>query len=118
MALRSIANEPPRLEAMHRAYDMACASLGLSPVPDRINELLVTKIVELSATERDADRLCEEALAYYRRSGARSAFVARTALLPSSPFCSASTAFHCSANRKRSPLSDFAYRDVLRALFA
>jgi hypothetical protein len=62
--------DPSRIEAMHRAYEMACAALGLSPVPDRINELLVTKIVELSATENDPDRLCEEALTYYRRSGA------------------------------------------------
>jgi hypothetical protein len=62
--------EPARMEAMHRAYDKACASLGLSPVPDRINELLVTKIVELSKTEKDPDRLCEKALAYYRRSEA------------------------------------------------
>jgi hypothetical protein len=50
---------------MHRAYEKACASLGLAPMSDRINEM-VTKIVELSKTEGDPDRLCERVLAYYR----------------------------------------------------
>jgi hypothetical protein len=61
--------DPARIETMHRAYESACASLGLSPVPDRINEILVIKIIELSKTENDPDRLCEKALDYYRNSG-------------------------------------------------
>ena len=61
--------DPARIGAMHAAYERACALLDLSPVPDRINELLVTKIVELSETESDPDALCEKALAYYRASG-------------------------------------------------
>jgi hypothetical protein len=61
--------EPARIGAMHAAYEKACTSLGLSLVPDRINEILVTKIVELSQTERDADRLCEKVLAYYHAYG-------------------------------------------------
>jgi hypothetical protein len=36
------------------AYEKACASLGLSPVPDRINEILITKIVDLAKTEQDS----------------------------------------------------------------
>jgi hypothetical protein len=47
--------EPAQIGAMHAAYEKACTSLGLSPVPDRINEILVTKIVELSQTERATD---------------------------------------------------------------
>ena len=57
--------EPAQIGAMHAAYEKACTSLG----PDRINEILVTKIVELSQTERDADRLCEKVLAYYHAYG-------------------------------------------------
>ena len=57
--------EPARIEAMHTAYRKACAALGLSPMTDRINEILVTKIVELGKTEGDPDRLCERVLAYY-----------------------------------------------------
>jgi hypothetical protein len=60
--------EPARIEAMHQAYERACALLDLSPVPDRINEILVTKIVDLSKTDGDPDSLCEKVLAYYRAS--------------------------------------------------
>jgi hypothetical protein len=60
---------------MHLAYENACAVLELSPLPDQINEILVTKIVEFSKTEDDPDRLCERVLAYYR-SGAWSAGMA------------------------------------------
>jgi hypothetical protein len=45
--------DPARIKVMHRAYAKACASLDLSPVPDRINEFLVLKIVELSTYEND-----------------------------------------------------------------
>jgi hypothetical protein len=61
--------DPARIETMHGAYDKACASLGRSPVPDRINEILVIKIVELSKTENDTDRFCEKVLNYCRNSG-------------------------------------------------
>jgi hypothetical protein len=61
--------EPARIETMHRAYEKACASLGLSPVPDRINEILITKFVDLAKTEQDPDRLCEKLLAYYHAYG-------------------------------------------------
>jgi hypothetical protein len=61
--------QPARIEAMHGAYEKACAALGLSPVPHRINEILVTKIMELSETEHDPDRLCEKVLAYYHAYG-------------------------------------------------
>jgi hypothetical protein len=61
--------EPARIQAMHTAYEKACAALGLSPMPNRITEILVTKIVELSRTESDPNALCESVLAYYRGSG-------------------------------------------------
>jgi hypothetical protein len=61
--------DPSHVERMHLAYEKACAVLELSPLPDQINEILVTKIVEFSKTEDDPDRLCERVLAYYR-SGA------------------------------------------------
>ncbi len=58
--------EPARIQAMHRAYERARVELGLADIPDKINEILVTKIVELGKTESDADRICERVLAYYR----------------------------------------------------
>jgi hypothetical protein len=62
--------EPSRIQAMHTAYEKACSALGLSPMPDRITEILVTKIVELSKTESDPEQLCKSVLAYYRASEA------------------------------------------------
>jgi hypothetical protein len=61
--------DPERIERMHSAYEKACAALGLSVVPDRINEILVTKIVELgSADNCSADLLCERALRHFHSS--------------------------------------------------
>jgi hypothetical protein len=58
--------EPERIESMHLAYEKACAALGLSVQPDKINEVLVTKIVELGITENwSADLLCERVLAHF-----------------------------------------------------
>jgi hypothetical protein len=49
-----------QIEKMHLAYEKACAALGLATLPDKINEVLVTKIVELGTTEScSADLLCE-----------------------------------------------------------
>jgi hypothetical protein len=61
--------DPARIGVMHGAYEKTCAALGLSPVPDRINQILVTKIMELAKTEQDPDRLCEKVLAYYHAYG-------------------------------------------------
>jgi hypothetical protein len=56
-----------RIEKMHRAYEKACAALGLAALPDKINEVLVTKIVELGIVEDgSADLLCEKALAHFQ----------------------------------------------------
>ena len=58
--------DPGRIEKMHLAYEKACAALGLSVLPDKINELLVTKIVELGGTENgSADLLCERVFAHF-----------------------------------------------------
>jgi hypothetical protein len=43
--------DPGQIEKMHLAYEKACAALGLSVLPDKINEVLVTKIVELGGAE-------------------------------------------------------------------
>jgi hypothetical protein len=59
--------DPERIEKMHRAYEKACAALGLAALPDKINEVLVTKIVELGMVEDgSADLLCEKVLAHFR----------------------------------------------------
>lgn len=58
---------PERIETMHRAYEKACAAIGLAVLPDKINEILVIKILELGSVEPcGADDLCERALAYFR----------------------------------------------------
>jgi hypothetical protein len=61
--------DPEQIEKMHLAYEKACAALGLSVLPDKINEVLVTKIVEISRTENcSADLLCERVLAHFHES--------------------------------------------------
>jgi hypothetical protein len=61
--------DPERIEEMHLAYEKACAALGLSVLPDKINEVLVTKIVELGRTGIcSADLLCEKVLAHFQAS--------------------------------------------------
>jgi hypothetical protein len=52
---------------MQAAFYKACAVLGLSPTPDRLTEILVTKIIDLClAGECDFDRLSEIVVAYFR----------------------------------------------------
>jgi hypothetical protein len=59
--------EPERIQAMQAAFYKACAVLALSPAPDRLTEILVTKIIDLSlAGECDSDRLSEIVVAYFR----------------------------------------------------
>jgi hypothetical protein len=43
--------DPSHVERMHLAYEKACAVLELSPLPDQINEILVTKIVECGSAD-------------------------------------------------------------------
>jgi hypothetical protein len=58
--------EPERIRTMQAAYYKACAQLGLSPAPDSMTEILVTKIVDLGAAgDVDPDRLCQLALAHF-----------------------------------------------------
>jgi hypothetical protein len=57
-------------QAMHMAYEKDAPHLVFRPMPDRITEILVTEIVELSKTESDPDQLCKSVLAYYRASEA------------------------------------------------
>jgi hypothetical protein len=58
--------DPEQIEKMHLAYEKACAALGLSVLADKINEVLVIKIVELGRKENcSADLLCERVLAHF-----------------------------------------------------
>jgi hypothetical protein len=64
---QKLAIEPERIQAMRAAFYKACAVLGLSPAPDRLTEILVTKIIDLClAGECDSDRLSEIVVAYFR----------------------------------------------------
>lgn len=59
--------DPEQIEKMHLAYEKACAALGLSVLPDKINEVLVTKIIELGGRQTcSVDHLCERVLAHFR----------------------------------------------------
>jgi hypothetical protein len=52
---------------MKTAFYKACAELGLSPTPDRLTDILVTKIIDLCmAGEHDPDRLSEIVVAYFQ----------------------------------------------------
>jgi hypothetical protein len=42
---QKLAIEPERIQAMRAAFNKACAELGLSPTPDRLTEIVVTKII-------------------------------------------------------------------------
>jgi hypothetical protein len=62
---------PERVQVMRNAFYMACAELGLSPTPDRLTDILVTKIIDLcTAGECDPDRLCEVVVTYFRANEA------------------------------------------------
>jgi hypothetical protein len=62
-----LAIEPERIRVMQAAFYKACAELGLSPTPDRLTGLLVTKIIELCAAGQcDPDRLTETVIASLR----------------------------------------------------
>jgi hypothetical protein len=61
-----LAIDQEQIERMHHAYEKACAALGLSVIPDKINEVLAIKIVELGSTENSSvDLLCDKALAHF-----------------------------------------------------
>jgi hypothetical protein len=64
---RTFAFEPEHIQAMHRAFDVACAKLQLSlGSGDRVTELVAVRIIELAvAGERDADRLTARVLAEF-----------------------------------------------------
>jgi hypothetical protein len=61
--------EPARIQAMHTAYECVRVELGLADIPDKINNVLVMKIVELGLTESDPDKLCAAVSAYFRGAG-------------------------------------------------
>jgi hypothetical protein len=55
--------QPEHIEAMHAAYEKACAALRLDGKADRATELVAIKIIELAkAGELDPDRLCTRTL--------------------------------------------------------
>jgi hypothetical protein len=64
---RTFAFEPEHIQAMHTAFDVACAKLQLSTgTGDRVTELVAVRIIELAmAGERDAGRLTARVLAEF-----------------------------------------------------
>ena len=49
------------------AYEMVRAALRLADRGDLVNEVIATKVIELAkAGETNPDRLCEQALDYFR----------------------------------------------------
>src|SRR5262249_12661190 len=55
-----------QVQAIERAYDLTCASLGLSRTADQITEIVAETIIDLARTEADPERLSREALAQLR----------------------------------------------------
>ena len=58
---------PERIEAMHKAYERACASLQLTGhCIDQITDVVALKILELAkAGETDPELMCGQVLAYF-----------------------------------------------------
>jgi hypothetical protein len=57
---------PEQVEAIQRAYNLTCASLGLSGAADQITEIVAETIIDLARNEADPERLSREALAQLR----------------------------------------------------
>lgn len=58
--------QPEQIEAMHLAYEKACAALRPGGPTDAVNDLVATKIVELAkAGELDPERLCRRTLEHF-----------------------------------------------------
>jgi hypothetical protein len=67
-ASRNFAFEPEQIRPMQRAFEAACAALGLLFIGlgDCLTELLGRKIIELAmAGDKDADRLTARVLAEF-----------------------------------------------------
>jgi hypothetical protein len=66
-ASRTFAFEPEHIEAMRKAFDVACARLELSiGTGDHKTEFVARRIIELArAGERDANRLVARILAEF-----------------------------------------------------
>jgi hypothetical protein len=59
--------DPETLEAMGRAFAMACESLGLACTPDAMTRLVAARIIEAAAAgERNAEGLHQAVLTWAR----------------------------------------------------
>jgi hypothetical protein len=62
--LDGAAFEPDHLEAMGRAFDQARRALHDKGQPNIVQDIIAKKIIAIAKTgERNADRMCERALA-------------------------------------------------------
>ncbi len=58
--------QPEQIEAMHLAYEKACAAMRPQGPTDAVNDLVATKIVEFAkAGELDPERLCRRTLEHF-----------------------------------------------------
>jgi hypothetical protein len=53
------------IDDMHKAFDVVCAKLRLTPQPDKATALVITKIVDLAKTGRRGDDLTDETLRFF-----------------------------------------------------
>jgi hypothetical protein len=68
--LRSKVFAPDTTRAMGVAFEKVCRRLGLSLTPDAVTESVAKVIIDLAERgETDAERLYEEALAYFGDPG-------------------------------------------------
>ena len=55
---RTIPYTPEQIQAMHRAYDLTCDSLGVSGAADRTAEIVADKIIQLARSQEFDPERC------------------------------------------------------------
>jgi hypothetical protein len=61
---------PEQLDAMSRAFKMACDRLGLKNRNDAFAEMLAGKIIQCGRFEQNPDRICEVVLSHCKAASA------------------------------------------------
>jgi hypothetical protein len=68
--------EPVLIGDMHKAYNVACAELGLSLTCDKATTLVATKVVELAKAGARSDELTAQTLRFFENPSASQASLA------------------------------------------
>jgi hypothetical protein len=63
MPIRFASFSPELLQALTRAYELACTELRLDPRGDPVNEMVADKVLKWGQVETDPVRICEKVVA-------------------------------------------------------